>query len=272
VDGVVEAHDGVLVLDAHLELHGDHRHAGARHRIHVVQAGDARQYLFGWPRDQRFDVPGRGAGEGHHHVGHRHIDLRFFLLCPSPDGCEVGRKGGCKPYGRLNVRIDGQGDELGSFIFRTTGFNSIRTLSARLNYFEAVSGGQTRYLPLLLKLRAKSTTQSRRAPIYYVDLCLRDGMTLSAAVAQAKDAAAQDESAGVAMEALETVARQAIANGAFEDGEEEVPAIVEEFFPEKGAIEAETGELLVGRSLVDGEQSAASSSLASKLEQKVEDS
>ena len=192
--------------------------------------------------------------------------------CPSPDGCEVGRKGGCKPYGRLNVRIDGQGDELGSFIFRTTGFNSIRTLSARLNYFEAVSGGQTRYLPLLLKLRAKSTTQSRRAPIYYVDLCLRDGMTLSAAVAQAKDAAAQDESAGVAMEALETVARQAIANGAFEDGEEEVPAIVEEFFPEKGAIEAETGELLVGGSLVDGEQSAASSSLASKLEQKVEDS
>lgn len=188
--------------------------------------------------------------------------------CPSPDGCEVGRKGGCKPYGRLNVRIDGQGDELGSFIFRTTGFNSIRTLSARLHYFEAVSGGQTRYLPLLLKLRAKSTTQSRRAPIYYVDLCLRDGMTLSAAVAQAKDAAAQDESAGVAVEALETVARQAIANGAFEDGEEEVPAIVEEFFPETGASEAAMGERLVDESVVSGSQQPSGSSLAGKLAQR----
>lgn len=188
--------------------------------------------------------------------------------CPSPDGCEVGRKGGCKPYGRLNVRIDGQGDDLGSFIFRTTGFNSIRTLSARLHYFEAVSGGQTRYLPLLLKLRAKSTTQSRRAPIYYVDLCLRDGMTLSAAVAQAKEAAAQDESAGVAIEALETAARQAMANGAFEDDEEEIPAIVEEFFPETGASETDDGERSVKESAVDGAQSVTGSSLAVKLAQK----
>lgn len=188
--------------------------------------------------------------------------------CPSPDGCEVGRKGGCKPYGRLNVRIDGQGDELGSFIFRTTGFNSIRTLSARLHYFEAVSGGQTRYLPLLLKLRAKSTTQSRRAPIYYVDLCLRDGMTLSAAVALAKDAAAQDKSAGVAIDALETVARQAIANGAFEDGEEEAPAIVEEFFPETGAREAAVGERLVDESAAGGTQLPTGSSLAGKLAQR----
>ena len=52
VDGVVEAHDGVLVLDAHLELHGDHRHAGARHRIHVIHAGDARQHLLGRPGHQ----------------------------------------------------------------------------------------------------------------------------------------------------------------------------------------------------------------------------
>lgn len=188
--------------------------------------------------------------------------------CPSPDGCEVGRKGGCKPYGRLNVRIDGQGDELGSFIFRTTGFNSIRTLSARLHYFEAVSGGQTRYLPLLLKLRAKSTTQSRRAPIYYVDLCLRDGMTLSAAVTHAKEAAAQDVSAGVAIGAMETVARQAIANGAFEDSEEEVPAIVEEFFPETGASEAAGGECLVDESAAGGTQLPSVASLAGKLAQR----
>ena len=165
--------------------------------------------------------------------------------CPSPDGCEVGRKGGCKPYGRLNVQVEGQGDELASFIFRTTGFNSIRTLTARLGYFEAVSGGATRYLPLLLKLRAKSTTQSHRAPVYYVDLCLRDGISLEEAVAQARLAATQHEEAGVNIEALEAAARSALANGAFEDGEEEIPAIVEEFYPEPVAGQAEDGGVVV---------------------------
>ncbi len=157
------------------------------------------------------------------------------VACPGPEGCEFGSKGGCKPYGRLNVQVDGQGDELASFIFRTTGFNSIRTLAARLHYFEAVSGGQTRYLPLQLKLRGKSTTQSHRAPVYYVDLCLRDGVTLSDAVSQAKEMAQQQVSAGVDIAGLEAAARSALSNGAFEDSEEEGVAVVEEFYPEAEA-------------------------------------
>ena len=173
-----------------------------------------------------------GAGE----TAKRYIsDGIKEVACPGPEGCEFGSKGGCKPYGRLNVQVDGQGDELGSFIFRTTGFNSIRTLAARLHYFEAVSGGQTRYLPLQLKLRGKSTTQSHRAPVYYVDLCLRDGVTLSDAVSQAKELAQQQMSAGVDVAGLESAARLALANGAFEDGEEEGVAVVEEFYPEAGA-------------------------------------
>jgi len=97
--------------------------------------------------------------------------------CPTPDGCAFGESGGCKPYGRLNVAI-GDEDELGSFIFRTTSFNSIRTLSARLQYFSAVSGGLLACLPLELKLRGKSTTQSFRTAIYYVDLGVRAGSSL----------------------------------------------------------------------------------------------
>ena len=161
--------------------------------------------------------------------------------CPSPDGCAVGKKGGCKPYGRLNVQVDGQGDELGSFIFRTTGFNSIRTLTARLSYFEARSGGTTRYLPLMLKLRAKSTTQSHRAPVYYVDICLRDGVSLEDAIAQSRLAAAQQEEAGVDITAFELAARMALANGAFEDSEDDVPVIVEEFYPEPVVGQSEDG-------------------------------
>jgi len=159
------------------------------------------------------------------------------VQCFSPNTCEWG-KAGCKPYGRLNVAIEGQEEELSSFVFRTTGFNSIRTLTARLQYFEAVSGGNTRHLPLQLKLRAKSTTQSHRAPVYYVDLCLRDGLNLEDAVAQAIAEAAQSDGSGVDVKALEQVARTGLSNGAFEDTEDEVPAIVEEFYAE---AEAGTG-------------------------------
>ena len=150
--------------------------------------------------------------------------------CPSPDGCEWSKYSGCKPYGRLNVAIEGQEEELSSFIFRTTGFNSIRTLTARLHYFEAISSGYTRYLPLQLKLRAKSTTQSHRAPIYYVDLCLRDKISLEEAVSQAIAEGTRCDSSGLNIKALEQVARIGLDNGLFEDTEEEVQAIVEEFY------------------------------------------
>jgi hypothetical protein len=154
------------------------------------------------------------------------------VACASSDGCAMAKAGGCKPYGRLNVAIDGQDEELSSFVFRTTGFNSIRTLTARLQYFEAVSGGNTRHLPLQLKLRAKSTTQSHRAPVYYVDLCLREGVSLEDAVVQAVADSIQSEQAGVSIKALEQAARMGLSNGAFEDSEDEAPAIVEEFYPD----------------------------------------
>lgn len=51
------------------------------------------------------------------------------LPCPSPDACPLAKGGACQPYGRLNVVI-GDEDPLDSFVFRTTGFNSIRTLAA----------------------------------------------------------------------------------------------------------------------------------------------
>lgn len=188
--------------------------------------------------------------------------------CPSPDGCDVGKKGGCKPYGRLNVQVDGQNDELGTFIFRTTGFNSIRTLAARLAYFAAVSGGHSRYLPLQLKLRGKSTTQSHRAPVFYVDLCLRDGLSLEEAVTQARAEAAKHEEAGVDVAALALAARTVLANGTFEESEEESSAIVEEFYP--GMIGQE-GEILGGDAGGQAEEAmvAAPQKLSDRLSAKV---
>ena len=152
------------------------------------------------------------------------------LPCPGPDACAFGQDG-CKPYGRLNLVI-GDNDELGSFVFRTTGFNSIRTLTARLQYFAAVSGGYLAGMPLELKLRGKSTTQSHRSAIYYADLVVRSGLSLKEAIAQAVDLAVLRQMAGFDQKALDEAARLGYANGSFEDSPEETEVIAEELFPE----------------------------------------
>jgi len=152
------------------------------------------------------------------------------LPCPSPDCCELAKTGLCKPYGRLNVSI-GEADEMGTFIFRTTGFNSIRTLAARLRYYQAVSGDLLACLPLQLKLRGKSTTQSHRSAIYYVDLTVRDGLTLEEAIREARTTGQQREEMGFKQTALDEAARQGFANAAFEFSEEEIPELLEEFYP-----------------------------------------
>ncbi|CAJ5232547.1 Uncharacterised protein [Burkholderia pseudomallei] len=153
------------------------------------------------------------------------------LPCPSPDSCQLGGPGGCKPYGRLNV-IVGDDDELGSFLFRTTSFNSIRTLAARLHYFSAVSGNMLACLALELKLRGKSTVQSYRSAIYYVDLGVRAGSTLEATLTEARELDARRKAAGFDQVRLDAAAKLGFSNGAFEDSPEEAAAVVEEFFPE----------------------------------------
>ena len=152
--------------------------------------------------------------------------------CPSPDLCPLAQGGLCKPYGRLYVNLD-ESDEFGTFIFRTTGFNSIRTLAARLSYYHAASGNLLSCLPLQLTLRGKSTTQSYRTPIYYVDLTLRDGVNLQEAIVSAKQIDEQSKAAGFYQEALDFVARQGYGNASFEVGGDEGLDIVEEFYSDQ---------------------------------------
>ena len=150
--------------------------------------------------------------------------------CPSPDGCSLAQGNACKPYGRLNVVI-GDEDPLGSFVFRTTGFNSIRTLAARLQYFQAISGNRLACLPLELRLRGKSTRQSHGTPIFYVDLTVRGGMDMAKALLAANELDAQRQAAGFDQAALDEAAQRGFGNGAFEDSEEDAGAVAEEFYP-----------------------------------------
>lgn len=152
------------------------------------------------------------------------------LPCPSPDACPLAKGNACKPFGRMNVVI-GDEDALGSFVFRTTGFNSIRTLIARLQYFRAISGDRLACLPLELRLRGKSTRQSHGTPIFYVDLTLRSGMTVEQALLTARELDEARQAAGFDQAALDATARVGLGNGIFEDDGEDSSAIAEEFFP-----------------------------------------
>ncbi|WP_179994224.1 MULTISPECIES: hydrolase or metal-binding protein [unclassified Acinetobacter] len=151
------------------------------------------------------------------------------LPCPSPDLCPLAQGGHCKPYGRLHVNLD-ESDEFGTFIFRTTGFNSIRTLTARLNYYHAASNGLLSCLPLQLILRGKSTTQSYRQPVYYVDLTLREGISLNEAIIQAKQIDEQSKQVGFYQEAVDFTARKGFGNGRMDVDMEEGLDVVEEFY------------------------------------------
>lgn len=156
--------------------------------------------------------------------------------CPSPDLCPLAQGGNCKLYGRLYVNLD-ESDELGTFIFRTTGFNSIRTLAARLSYYHAASNGLLSCLPLQLTLRGKSTTQSYRTPVYYVDLTLRDGVNLQQAIQMAKDIDQQSKASGFNQQALDQMARQGYGNARFEVNSEEGLDLVEEFYTDENSEE-----------------------------------
>ena len=154
--------------------------------------------------------------------------------CPGPDHCALGMEGNCKLFGRFHVRIDhpaNQSDACSTFVLRTTGINTVRTLMARMQYFQAISGGLLAYLPLELRLRGKSTAQSHRAPIYYVDLCIRQSLTLEAAVHQAREAAEHARAMGLDQAALDAAARAGYALGVFEESAEEAADVLQEFYP-----------------------------------------
>lgn len=163
------------------------------------------------------------------------------LQCPSPDECEFS-DGLCKPYGRLNVKI-GDDDDLGTFIFRTTGYNSIRNLTARLHYYHAVSGNLLACLPLQLRLRGKSTTQSHRSPIYYVDITIRDGMSLIEAVSTAREEHQLRLANGINQDALDAAAEGGFANGAFESTSEEMVDIANELLLGQATAGHSEGEM-----------------------------
>ncbi len=105
-----------------------------------------------------------------------------------------------------------------------------------MSYYHATSNGLLSCLPLQLTLRGKSTTQSYRQPVYYVDLTLRDGIHLQEAIQTAKEIDQQSKQAGFNQSALDHMARQGFANARFEVNSEEGLEIVGEFYPDSESV------------------------------------
>jgi hypothetical protein len=98
---------------------------------------------------------------------------------------------------------------------------------------------------------------SHRAEIFYVDLVIRSGVTLDQAIVEARQLDQLRRDSGFEQGALDDAARMGFANGAFEDLAEDVPAVVEEFYPEDG-----------GEQRVEDRESAGSN-LRGRLESRI---
>ncbi|KZC41898.1 hypothetical protein RHOFW510R12_39400 [Rhodanobacter sp. FW510-R12] len=77
--------------------------------------------------------------------------------------------------------------------------------------------------------------------MYFVDLIVRQGMTLEAALQQAQQDAQARTALGWDQVALDRAAAAGLAHGAFEDSEEETPAVIEEFYAAQGSETPATG-------------------------------
>lgn len=163
------------------------------------------------------------VGDGHC-AKRRNGDSVTVVACPQPDSCELGRALQCKPFGKLLVQIDGQEDSLSSFVFRTRGFNSVRTLRCKLESLKAMLGERLAGTPLYLTLRAKANRRSRGVPFYYADLILRNDSVegLQEALQGTDNPREALAKAGADFDALEARMLALQANGVFSETSEDV--------------------------------------------------
>ncbi len=144
------------------------------------------------------------------------------IVCSRPEACEYAQRNRCKNMSRAYFRIEGQEDELGTFILRSTSYNTLNSLATRIGQLHELTDGKIAGMPMLLVMRTKTTTQSFREPIQYADLVTRDGMTLLQAVAAAKEFQEAFTAVGLSLDKMEESLIAGLANSDFADDIEDV--------------------------------------------------
>ncbi|MDZ4099357.1 MAG: hydrolase or metal-binding protein [Methylophilaceae bacterium] len=150
------------------------------------------------------------------------------VICEGPQHCGFAKSNRCKAHGRLLVKVEGQEDELGAFMFRTASFNSINHIAFRLAAFHALCNGKLVGLPMTLKLRAKSTAMSMGTPVYFMDLVIREGMTLKEAAKTCYDYQQDLLEAGLDLNSFESSVTAGLQNSLFHDADEMTPEPLED--------------------------------------------
>lgn len=177
-------------------------------------------------RYEAFDDKGRMLCAGDGERARRLVAGKIEVVdCPGKDQCQFARMARCKLMTRLNVQINVEpenqqgkpvtSDPLSSFILRSTGVNTARTLHSKLKYLHAILGEKLIGVPFTLKLRQKSSVQSHQSIFFYADLV--PACSLVDAAKFAKEAAQQMADAGLNQEAFEAAVRAGLDNGPFED-------------------------------------------------------
>jgi hypothetical protein len=123
---------------------------------------------------------------------------------------------------RAYFQIEGQEDDLGMFVLRSTGRNTLDALAGRLARLHGMSGGKLAGMPLMLELKAKTTAQSFRKPFYYADLVFRPGLGLIETIKTARAYQSTLAEADLHLDDMEAAIRAGLANGDFADEIEDI--------------------------------------------------
>lgn len=264
--GDLTQQDHLVVVHRAKQFTGDHaewlEHPLHAHLVQAQQSeqGTADQKLRSIPVKVMFDKPelnfsaryeawdcsmGRVvcAGNGETAKRTNPDGSREDAQCPGPALCQFANSDPtvrCQMQSTLRVQIDGQGDELSVFEFRTSGVNSSVALHADLVALHTGLGGRIAGVPLRLEVRKRSNAASMGQLYYYVHLKL-DNITLAQAASKAIAFANERASAGVSQEWMEAAFAMSMQGS---DSDTQY-ADVEEFY---GAFRRQAARAAVGKS------------------------
>ena len=111
-------------------------------------------------------------GNGHIATKTKVDDSKEEIVC-KPRECEAYKSKKCKLHGRLSVILSTSNRLGGVYVFRTTGFNSIRNIMSSMRFLRGVTGGVLGGIPLrmvLLPMTVKPHEVEHNVKIYAVNI------------------------------------------------------------------------------------------------------
>lgn len=179
-----------------------------------------------------------GDGETAYRINAKNVQEKINCPCERCENTYPGEdgkgKGKCKASGCLSVLIQGAEVVGGVWKYRTTGYNSVRAITASLLLIKNQTGGLLAGLPLEMIVRPKKTTNpidGKPVTIYIVTLIYRG--TPQALRKLAYDVATEEAQHRLKLGDVETEVRKMLTSAVDDEivGGDEVEH-AEEFYPE----------------------------------------